>query len=86
MDLLNSSLSATLIDNFFIQDNNRKKELEWEIKESAKEYEFSGKKTWIFFSGSEKMRNGSCLRGENKRQWKKNAKGNTNDISSIQFM
>ena len=48
MDLLNSSLSATLIDNFFIQDNKKKK-LEWEIKDSVKEYEFSGKKTWIFF-------------------------------------
>ena len=48
MDLLNSSLSATLIDNFFIQDNKKKK-LGWEIKDSAKEYEFSGKKTWIFF-------------------------------------
>ena len=45
-----------------------------------------GRKHEFFFSGGE-MRNGSCLRGENKRQWKKkNAKGNTNDISSIQHV
>ena len=42
-----------------------------------------GRKHEFFFSGSE-MRNGSCLRGENKRQWKK--KWNTNDISSIQHV
>ena len=67
MDLLNSFLSATLIDNYLFRITE-KKELKWEIKDSAKEYEFSGKKPWIFLSFGEKMRNGSCLRGENKRQ------------------
>ena len=58
------------------------KELEWEKK--TKETKFTGRKTFKFYSGSEKMRSasGHMHQGENEQQGKK-ANGNTYDISSI---
>ena len=47
------------------------------------EANFVGRKTWKFYWGSEKMRNASGQQGENEQQWKKKAKRNTCDISSI---
>ena len=67
--------------NVYINVDNREKARARNRTTTTTTTNLVGRKTWKFYSGTEKMRNASFHQGENERQWKTKVNRNTN-ISS----